>query len=1106
MTDVNNEMISKIIEYFNHCYQSDNREHRLWDVFSKKNEYLRFLNSAQINKFKKHEDFLVNTIYGNKLYDSIAMYRREKACLLVRYFLVGKLTTSGGLSKRLSRICAPLLMYEASLNDVQAGFTVSVDTALFRWNTPLLTLITEDKDIENKLTACFDSRGNLDLQRVQQTLKSAIDIDREISLVPVESSMTDSDQNIIRSESHQQIDFDYDPEFTASSKSKAFSELSDLRKQADNKQLHLVSASCLLLTKRSLSSRGIVDELNGMAVSNSFTGPITHLFGNGDGSINHNQCVVDNVPGILSNAQKKALVNAAQKDLSVLIGPPGTGKSYTIACVILERFMQGESVLLVTQNESAVDVVMEKLVRQLGVSSSAITRAGKTHHQRQFLGKLNSLLNGMGLKKVLSDNKDALIKVKQEISKAENRFHKDSESAVNEGVFIEALMSGRLVSSLFNRIKKWFIMRRFNQREPLFEQLHGIHQKQISREQLLSEQINNNYQRTLKKLLKGHRKQLITFQAGLTARTSMTQKDRFSKIDFSLLLEAFPIWLCSLKSLHRTLPLKQNLFDLVIIDEATQCDMASCLPALYRAKRALIVGDPKQLRHISFLSADKQLQILKKMELTQVSHELNYRDQSMIDFGSAGVQSQEAVVMLDEHYRSKPEIINFSNQEFYNGHLRIMTEKPLVNKDLCLTIDYLPNGMRSNGVNKAEVDAVISHIQVILQEQLRLPPRNRQTIGVLSFFREQAEAIDRMLFESFSIQTLATYKIRASTPYGFQGEERDIMLISCGLDKNSPAGAIRYLDRPDVFNVSISRAKHQQIVLTSVQSNQLPNSSLLKKYLEYVAALHTKPVPISNERDHYLSAMVETFMSHGIQVVSNYSVAGVAMDLVLIHQGHCLVIDLIGFPGEYEDVHHLDRYKIFDRAELEMFPLSFNAWIHQKATVIKQIKKAFDQIHAVSIKNISIEYQTQLWKKLLPLNPPIAKQIKVVEYSLVKFDLTDELIELNALVGTYIEFILAMSRTFNCTELSHKRYIQLSKELVDASLNGFRMLVAHRKNGKLKTAMRETVLDKNNLVIKKLSETSRHLLQVVKGQEIDTEIDQVLQELNALNQLLTVKG
>jgi superfamily I DNA and/or RNA helicase len=187
--------------------------------------------------------------------------------------------------------------------------------------------------------------------------------------------------------------------------------------------------------------------------------------------------------------------------------------------------------------------------------------------------------------------------------------------------------------------------------------------------------------------LRRHRREFSAFLQAIRARTGGKQEDLFQKIDFKVLFTAFPVWLANLADIHDVLPLQKELFDLAIIDEATQCDIASSLPILQRAKRIVITGDPNQLRHLSFLSKDRQAALLGKYEVPMDTAELyDYREKSILDFVNAKLTSQDQVIFLNEHYRSEPPIIAFSNETFYGGALHIMTEKPERNEHHSLTL------------------------------------------------------------------------------------------------------------------------------------------------------------------------------------------------------------------------------------------------------------------------------------------------------------------------------------------------------------------------------------------------------------------------------------
>ena len=118
--------------------------------------------------------------------------------------------------------------------------------------------------------------------------------------------------------------------------------------------------------------------------------------------------------------------------------------------------------------------------------------------------------------------------------------------------------------------------------------------------------------------------------------------------------------------------LLQGNFDLVVFDEASQCDIASALPLLYRAKSAVIIGDPKQLSHISSLQKGQDQALLQRFELLDDFPHWAYSSESLFALGSTQAAAGDVVNLVD-HHRSHADIINFSNREFYGERLRVAT-------------------------------------------------------------------------------------------------------------------------------------------------------------------------------------------------------------------------------------------------------------------------------------------------------------------------------------------------------------------------------------------------------------------------------------------------
>ncbi|MCL5942626.1 MAG: hypothetical protein M1325_03770, partial [Actinobacteria bacterium] len=143
---------------------------------------------------------------------------------------------------------------------------------------------------------------------------------------------------------------------------------------------------------------------------------------------------------------------------------------------------------------------------------------------------------------------------------------------------------------------------------------------------------------------------------------------------FPTVTRAVPLWSVTNLSVGGTFPLSAGLFDLVVIDEASQCDIPSAIPLLFRAKRAMIIGDPNQLRHISRLPRlrDRQLQHVHGLE-NAADQPYTFGANSLFDLASA-VAGGLKIAELTEHFRSHEAIVRFSNERWYGGRLQVYTD------------------------------------------------------------------------------------------------------------------------------------------------------------------------------------------------------------------------------------------------------------------------------------------------------------------------------------------------------------------------------------------------------------------------------------------------
>lgn len=171
------------------------------------------------------------------------------------------------------------------------------------------------------------------------------------------------------------------------------------------------------------------------------------------------------------------------------------------------------------------------------------------------------------------------------------------------------------------------------------------------------------------------------------------------------------------------------------------------------------------------------------------------------------------------------------------------------------------------------------------------------------------------------------------TAYSFQGEERDVMFLSFTVDKTSHHSAYNHINKEDVFNVSITRARNQQNIYTSVDTKDIKHDSLFRKFIEY----YTKPFDISATKTNYHDEFVNEVTDYLNKIKINkfwigFPIAGLEIDILIKQENKYYGIDLIGFPGQFQDAFGLERNRILHRAGITIFPLPYSDWYFENKT------------------------------------------------------------------------------------------------------------------------------------------------------------------------------
>ncbi len=425
----------------------------------------------------------------------------------------------------------------------------------------------------------------------------------------------------------------------------------------------------------------------------------------------------------------------------------------------------------------------------------------------------------------------------------------------------------------------------------------------------------------------GDRSQIASFLANVELNNgdmANTQLAYDYKMIERLLTRLMPICAVTSLSARGRLPFSAGCYDLVIIDEASQCDIASIIPLLFRAKRAVIIGDPNQLKHITTMTRQQDRELVEKHEIFAL---WSYCIHSLFDLAIA-VGHGEDLVHLRDHHRSHDSIIDYSNREFYNGLLRVATDysklkfpygpdKSVIWKNVA-GVTVRPQA--GSAFNQMEIDAVIEQLRELINGNYV------GTIGVVTPFKRQAELITYYLRERhprLHDELVKNHDFIAATAHKFQGDERDVIIFSPVVSNGAPQGTLNFLgSTPNLFNVAITRARASLIIIGNKSFCQNSIIHYLAHFANYVNSLYANLGVTNNAmpqlgRDYpdvdttefvsdWEKKLYTALFDKGIHTRPQYAVDQYRIDLALIENGNKLAIEV----GEDEEYNFEQSYAI----------------------------------------------------------------------------------------------------------------------------------------------------------------------------------------------------
>lgn len=405
--------------------------------------------------------------------------------------------------------------------------------------------------------------------------------------------------------------------------------------------------------------------------------------------------------------------------------------------------------------------------------------------------------------------------------------------------------------------------------------------------------------------------------------------------------QAVPCWVLPQWRVSETIPAEVGLFDLVIIDEASQSDIWA-LPALLRARKVLVVGDHKQVSPSAVGIPEERIKELINRFLGNQPHGAQMTpDRSIYDL--ARVVFAGNSVMLKEHFRCVPAIIEFSNREFYQGDIRpLRVPKANERLDPPLVDVFVKGGNRRGGdVNEPEAKAIVDEIEVILAD----PQFQGRSIGVVTLLgNAQAARIHELINERISPVDVVERKISVGPPPVFQGRERDIMMVSMVLGPGDRAAANK-ADMFQRFNVALSRARDRMYLFRSVSDTEFREDTLNGKVISHFKQPFRQDVcRLQTLRERCESGfeeeMFDELVKRGFRVEPQVQCGGYRIDFVVEgSEGRRLAIECDGDryhgPGQWQD--DMARQRVLERAGWTFWRCFASSFVRRRQQVLEDL-------------------------------------------------------------------------------------------------------------------------------------------------------------------------
>ncbi len=506
--------------------------------------------------------------------------------------------------------------------------------------------------------------------------------------------------------------------------------------------------------------------------------------------------------------QLLAINNAMKYPVSYVQGPPGTGKTNTIVNTIVTAYFNEKTVLFASYNNHPIDGVYEKLSRIKYRNNRIpfpILRLGNREKLKEALEHIKQLYEETKNVKVyeatLDKNKDdrktrakrlsELLKKYDELLDMKERKetitclleHSDKNANSMQMIPFQSDLGGRQLKQINRKIENSGNISEHEAMELLDKDIEELKKYLYYTSAKYIKKLETDKYEELRDIVFSNSQDKVEHFAKY-----IKEKENISKLQ-----AIFPIIATTCIS-AQNIGMPEPVFDMTIIDEASQCNTAVALVPIIRGEKLMLVGDPQQLNPVILLN-DMINEKLKKRY--HISDEYDYKKSSIYKtYLSCDSVSDE--ILLHNHYRCNKKIIDFNNRKYYNSKLNVKTEnkelEPLEYIDITDALTYYKN------TSPAEAKEIVKYAA----------HNKDKTIGVITPFVSQKAMIEKEL-ENAGIQN-----VTCGTVHAFQGDEKDVVLFSTAITDQTQLGTYTWLkNNKELINVATSRAKDKLIILGS---------------------------------------------------------------------------------------------------------------------------------------------------------------------------------------------------------------------------------------------------------------------------------------------------